>query len=97
MADTQVAQFFIPKTEANKEFLMTDADYRLILSGYKGWQDRKVAKATAVAHEQRFFHWFIEFPEVFKEGGFNCILGNPPFKGGQKLSGSFGDPYAWNI
>lgn len=93
MADTQVAQFFIPKTEANKDNLMTDADYRLILSGYKGWQDRKVAKATAVAHEQRFFHWFIEFPEVFGDGGFDCILGNPPFLGGQKLSGSFGDSF----
>lgn len=93
MADTQVAQFFIPKTDANKDYLMTDADFRLILSGYKGWQDRKVAKATAVALEQRFFHWFIEFPEVFNDGGFDCDLGNPPFLGGQRLSGSFGDPY----
>jgi len=93
MADTQVAQFFIPKTEANKDYLMTDADYRLILSGYKGWQDRKVAMATVVAHEQRFFHWFLEFPEVFSQGGFDCVLGNPPFLGGQKLSGSFGDAY----
>lgn len=93
MADTQVAQFFTPKTEANKDYLMTDADFRLILSGYKGWQDRKVAKATAVALEQRFFHWFIEFPEVFDEGGFNCILGNPPFLGGKRISGSYGDFY----
>jgi hypothetical protein len=90
MADTQVAQFFIPKTDANKDYLMTDADYRLILSGYKGWQDRKVAKATAVAHEQRFFHWFIEFPEVFSEGGFDCILGNPPYLGGGKISTNYG-------
>lgn len=90
MADTQVAQFFIPKTEANKDNLMTDADYRLILSGYRGWQDRKVAKATAVAHEQRFFHWFIEFPEVFSEGGFDCLLGNPPYLGGKKISGNYG-------
>jgi methylase of polypeptide subunit release factors len=93
MADTQVAQFFIPKTDANKEYLMTDADFRLILSGYKGWQDRKVAKATAVAFEQRFFHWFIEFPEVFDEGGFDCVLGNPPFLGGKRISGSYGDFY----
>ena len=93
MADTQCAQFFIPKTEANKDNLMTDADYRLILSGYKGWQDRKVAKATAVAHEQRFFHWFIEFPEVFSEGGFDCVLGNPPFLGNRRLSGSFGESF----
>ncbi|MBK9733196.1 MAG: hypothetical protein IPO83_18230 [Chitinophagaceae bacterium] len=91
MADTQVAQFFIPKTEANKDYLMTDADFRLILSGYKGWQDRKVAKATAIALEQRFFHWFIEFPEVFDEGGFDCDLGNPPFLGGQKISTALGN------
>jgi hypothetical protein len=93
MADTQCAQFFIPKTEANKDYLMTDADYRLILSGYKGWQDRKVAKATAVAHEQRFFHWFIEFPEVFSEGGFDCVLGNPPYLGAKKIRGLYGDSF----
>jgi len=93
IADTQCAQFFIPKTEANKEYLMTDADYRLILSGYKGWQDRKVAKATAIAHELRFFHWFIEFPEVFSEGGFDCVLGNPPYLGGKRISGNYGDTY----
>ena len=27
----------------------------------------------------RFFHWPIEFPEVFARGGFDCILGNPPW------------------
>jgi methylase of polypeptide subunit release factors len=93
MADTQVAQFFIPKTDSNKDSLMTDSDFRLILSGYKGWQDRKVAKATAVAFEQKIFHWFIEFPEVFNEGGFHCILGNPPFLAGKKISASYGYYY----
>jgi methylase of polypeptide subunit release factors len=93
MADTQVAQFFIPKTEVNKDYLMTDADFRLILSGYKGWQDRKVAKATAVALEQRFFHWFIEFPEVFDEGGFDCDLGNPPFLGDRRLKEVYGEEF----
>ncbi|WP_367916270.1 DNA methyltransferase [Leadbetterella sp. DM7] len=93
MADTQEAQFFIPKIADTKDYLMTDADFRLILSGYKGWQDRKVAKAASVAFTQRFFHWFIEFPEVFHEGGFDCILGNPPFLGGQKLSGAYGPSF----
>ncbi len=93
LADLQVAQFFIPKTLANKDCLITDADYRLILSGYKDWRSLQVATATIVAAEHRFFHWFIEFPHVFAEGGFDCILGNPPFLGGQKLSGTFGDPY----
>lgn len=93
MANTQVAQFFIPKNLENKDALMTDAEFRLILSGYQGWQDRKVAKAYVIASEKRFFHWFLEFPEVFGEGGFDCILGNPPFLGGQKLTGTFGDNY----
>lgn len=105
MADTQVAQFFIPKTEKYKDQLLTDAEYRMILTGHQGWQDRRIAMANAVAQEKRFFHWFLEFPEVFAEsknpelaegskgGGFDCILGNPPYLGGSKISGYFGDNY----
>jgi hypothetical protein len=97
MADTKVAQFFIPKTDENKDVLMTDGDFRLILNGHKDWQAGKLLKAKAVAIEERIFHWFIEFPEVFNEGGFDCILGNPPFLGGQKLSGSYGDSFLESI
>jgi hypothetical protein len=25
------------------------------------------------------FHWFIEFPEVFDRGGFDVVIGNPPY------------------
>jgi hypothetical protein len=34
---------------------------------------------------------------VFNEGGFDCVLGNPPFLGGQALSGSFGNDFLNNI
>ena len=27
----------------------------------------------------QFFHWHLSFPEVFVRGGFDCILGNPPW------------------
>lgn len=94
MADVQVAQFFIPKIKENQQRLMTDGEYRLILSGWQGWQDPKVAYATVVAQEKHFFHWFLEFPEVFNKGGFDCILGNPPFLGGQKLTGTYGNDFA---
>ena len=93
MADTQVAQFFIPKTTADKDRLITDSDYLTILKGYGGWQNQQTAYAAVVAQEKRFFHWFLEFPEIFQNGGFDCILGNPPFLGGQKLSGSFGENF----
>jgi type I restriction-modification system DNA methylase subunit len=29
--------------------------------------------------EKRPFHWFIEFPQVFSRGGFDVIVGNPPY------------------
>lgn len=46
---------------------------------------------------KRPFHWCLEFPEIIgggaMEAGFDAIIGNPPFKGGQKLTGIFGDEY----
>ena len=43
--------------------------------------------------DRRPFHWAIEFPEVFQQGGFDAICGNPPFIGGSKITGSFGTAY----
>jgi hypothetical protein len=41
------------------------------------------------------FHWEIEFPEVFSQsGGFDAIVGNPPFLGGKSISTNFGNPYS---
>lgn len=44
---------------------------------------------------RRPFHWPLEFPEVFNAGraGFDAFVGNPPFVGGQLLSGNFGPSY----
>lgn len=42
---------------------------------------------------RRPFHWALEFPEVFVQGGFNAIVGNPPFMGGQHITGNFGTVY----
>jgi hypothetical protein len=41
------------------------------------------------------FHWEIEFPEVFgrEKGGFDAMVGNPPFLGGSKISSNFGQAY----
>lgn len=39
------------------------------------------------------FHWAIEFPEVFAQGGFNAIVGNPPFSSGKHIKGNHGAQY----
>lgn len=45
---------------------------------------------------RRPFHWLIEFPEVFlhtDNSGFDAVVGNPPFVGGQKITGNFGTDF----
>ncbi|MFM7848536.1 MAG: Eco57I restriction-modification methylase domain-containing protein [Rubrivivax sp.] len=37
-------------------------------------------EVEALRREYRFFHWPLEFPEVFKRGGFSLVLGNPPWE-----------------
>jgi len=42
----------------------------------------------------RPFHWPLEFPEVFvNRDGFDAIVGNPPFIGGQRITGALGQQY----
>ncbi|GAB1057499.1 MAG: hypothetical protein WAqPseu_41030 [Shewanella algae] len=31
------------------------------------------------------FHWVLEFPEVFEQGGFHAVVANPPYLGGRKI------------
>lgn len=38
-------------------------------------------------------HWPLAFPEVEAHGGFDAIIGNPPFLGGKKVSGVTGSDY----
>ncbi|WP_416753692.1 Eco57I restriction-modification methylase domain-containing protein [Streptomyces sp. FW42] len=46
------------------------------------------------ALERRPVHWPLVFPEVFSlRGGFDAVVGNPPFLGGLKLKTSFGEAY----
>jgi hypothetical protein len=94
LADIQVAQFFLPKINKIKEFLTTDTEYFRIYAGQKNQVNtRKVDYAMGIAAEKNFFHWFLEFPEVMQEGGFDCILGNPPFLGGKRISTHYGDQF----
>ena len=47
--------------------------------------------AQRVAAEMRFFHWELEFSDVFREarGGFDAIFGNPPWDIAKPISKEF--------
>jgi hypothetical protein len=66
----------------------------LLISYIKGVVDTPQAQiAIEKAQAERAFHWFLEFPEVFENGGFDAFIGNPPFMGGTKISTNYGDYY----
>ena len=61
-----------------------------------GWSRRRraVGEVPEVVWADRHpFHWALEFPEVRERGGFDAIVGNPPFQGGKKISGALGGQY----
>ncbi|GAA2110595.1 hypothetical protein GCM10009759_52030 [Kitasatospora saccharophila] len=35
-------------------------------------------------------HWILAVPDVMERGGFDAIIGNPPFLGGSKITGAMG-------
>lgn len=37
-------------------------------------------KAIELSERERFFHWPLEFPDVWKRGGFDVVLANPPWE-----------------
>lgn len=93
IASIPIAQFYIQKRADNLQKFVTDAAYRRYWRGEVSPQGQATAEAWAMAERKRFFHWFLEFPEIMERGGFDCILGNPPYKGGQYLSGLYGQPF----
>lgn len=51
------------------------------------------ANAQQQLRQHRPLHWPLEFAEVTAQGGFHAFVGNPPFVGGQKITGSMGTDY----
>lgn len=55
-------------------------------------------RAKQMLGNQNPFHWVLEFPEIFagennSRKGFDAFVGNPPFIGGQKITGALGTSY----
>jgi len=57
-----------------------------------GLIERGLTPAVLTDYERwKPLHWVIEAPDVIVDrGGFDAIVGNPPFLGGQKLTGAMG-------
>lgn len=70
-------------TRLLRESLMVDSSSLIAPSTISHQQstiNTLIDAANKLAEEKHFFHWSLEFPEVFEVGGFDCVLGNPPWE-----------------
>ncbi|MET8411341.1 DNA methyltransferase [Streptomyces sp. NPDC005195] len=98
LADAWCAAFVWEKAEkATPPALTTDSLLTLhAADGGANLPPGTVEKVARLREAYRFFHWHLEFPEVFRvpadpaapgvdertgwKGGFSCVLGNPPWE-----------------
>jgi hypothetical protein len=79
------------KRETVQKILNSQSNYELRITNYE--LQALIEAANKLAQEKSFFHWPLEFPEVFNpqsnnyelritnyELGFDCVLGNPPWE-----------------
>jgi hypothetical protein len=84
--DCYVAAFFTPKTgdapdpAALAKPAMPLTDHVWAAARGQPVYGPLVARADKIANDIRAFHWPIEFPQIFARGGFDAVIGNPPWE-----------------
>ena len=82
-ADALVGAYLLPKTENTAETVPTSITLHALLTDPQRAQTEHaapIAAARAACEQARVFHWPLVFPQVFAQGGFDCVLGNPPWE-----------------
>ena len=80
LQDLWTAAFFIPKNEAHRDKVVTNAALK---AANRGELSPEIAnEVSGRAEQNHFFHWRLQFPEVFDRdrSGFDVVLGNPPWE-----------------
>ena len=78
-ADLFVGAYFAPKTKETVPWVPDTEDLnrlRIGMAQRPGGEE----KTGELARRHRFFHWHIAFAEIMQDGGFDVVLGNPPWE-----------------
>ncbi|MGO8879239.1 MAG: Eco57I restriction-modification methylase domain-containing protein [Desulfomonilaceae bacterium] len=79
-ANIWTGAFFYPLTDASDKFIPTEEVLKAAIDKSFELPTRLTAKLESLTEKHKFFHWPLEFPEVFAQGGFDVVLGNPPWE-----------------
>ncbi|KJA10113.1 restriction endonuclease [Acidovorax temperans] len=81
-ANQLLGAYLLPKTDTTADTIPTTATLYLTLLAVplKQAQQAVQAQANAACEKARVLHWPLAFPQVFAAGGFDCVLGNPPWE-----------------
>ena len=96
-ADMLLAVYWESMSDSEREQVLkdtlADVEYKL--------QDLPIAELDRDARSRlenagcnRTFHWPIEFPEAFDDGGFDAFVGNPPFLGNKYWASTIHEKFA---
>ena len=76
-SDLWTAAFFQP-LRGKGPFITTEHVRTALRGGKLSPEVERLARELSERH--RFFHWWLEFPDVMERGGFDVVLGNPPWE-----------------
>ena len=80
VADAWCAAFVWPKQAGDDPACFTTDTMRSLHDDADSPAPAQHRAVERLARRYRFFHWELAFPEVFENGGFDCVLGNPPWE-----------------
>ena len=80
VADLWCGAFVWPKRVGDDPSCITTDTVRALHSEPEALAPEQGRRVAELANRYRFFHWHLAFPEVFENGGFDCVLGNPPWE-----------------
>jgi hypothetical protein len=81
LADTFVAAFLMPKTVEHQGHIPLSGYFWQLAQSQTDASDPAIqAAATRFCRTHQVFHWWLAFPHIHAQGGFDVLLGNPPWE-----------------
>lgn len=80
VADAWCSAFVWPKQENTALAAPTNEVWRVLRDATGQLPLLTTTMVQRLTDEYRFFHWHLQFPQVFVKGGFDVVLGNPPWE-----------------